>query len=100
MPLPSSWEDVLKTAKKIKSTGKAGYVIQKIDLSHGMVRTEIKSKMSDSHLGHIFNDGPKDKGGMRYCVNGAALKFVPKEEMAAKGYEYLIPYLDAQYSAK
>lgn len=75
-------------------------VNEKIDLSHGMVRTEIKSKMSDSHLGHIFNDGPKDKGGMRYCVNGAALKFVPKEEMAAKGYEYLIPYLDAQYSAK
>ncbi len=63
---------------------------KRIDKSHGMNRTEVRSTYGDSHLGHIFSDGPKEKGGQRYCINGAALRFVPKEEMAKEGYaEYL-----------
>ena len=60
------------------------------DKSLFTTRTEVRSKVADSHLGHVFSDGPQDKGGMRYCMNGAALLFIPKEELEAKGYgEYL-----------
>lgn len=61
------------------------------DLSHGMIRTEVKSKNANSHLGHVFPDGPKEKGGLRYCINGASLRFIPKKKLKEEGYE---KYLD------
>lgn len=60
------------------------------DLSHGMVRTEVRSEFADSHLGHVFLDGPNEAGGLRYCINGASLRFIPKDKMEEEGYvEYL-----------
>lgn len=62
----------------------------KLDLDLGMPRTEVRSKSGNSHLGHVFDDGPKDKGGKRFCINSASLKFIPLDEMEKKGYgEYL-----------
>ena len=56
------------------------------DMAHGMVRTEVRSAHGDSHLGHVFEDGPEDRGGLRYCINSASLRFVHRDEMEAKGY--------------
>lgn len=66
------------------------FLKEKKDTTLFMQRTEVKSRIGDSHLGHVFDDGPKDKGGNRYCINGAALKFIPKKDMKKEGYgEYL-----------
>jgi peptide-methionine (R)-S-oxide reductase len=56
------------------------------DLSHGMIRVEVRSTHGDSHLGHVFPDGPRDRGGLRYCINSASLRFIHRDDMEAEGY--------------
>ncbi|OOG61839.1 peptide-methionine (R)-S-oxide reductase [Sinorhizobium sp. A49] len=65
------------------------------DRSHGVMRTEVRSKHGDSHLGHVFPDGPRDRGGLRYCINSAALRFIPREEMEMEGYGAFINQVEA-----
>lgn len=62
------------------------HVSEHRDVSHGMIRTEVRSMHGDSHLGHVFPDGPRDRGGLRYCINSASLRFIPKDRMEAEGY--------------
>jgi methionine-R-sulfoxide reductase len=61
-------------------------VIEKTDTSHGMIRTEVRSSLGDSHLGHVFPDGPLEEGGLRYCINSASLRFIPFDELESEGY--------------
>ncbi|MCO6439598.1 MAG: peptide-methionine (R)-S-oxide reductase MsrB [Nitrococcus mobilis] len=64
----------------------ADNVIENRDASHGMLRTEVRSRHGDSHLGHVFPDGPREYGGMRYCINSAALRFIHRDELDSAGY--------------
>ncbi len=67
-----------------------GEIVRRTDFKIGYPRTEVRAKTGDSHLGHVFEDGPTDKGGLRYCINSASLRFVPKDKLAEEGYgEYL-----------
>jgi peptide-methionine (R)-S-oxide reductase len=73
------------------------YVEELRDVTHGMIRVEVRPKHGDSHLGHVFTDGPRDRGGLRYCINSASLRFVPRDEMEAQGYgEYINQVEDVQ----
>lgn len=75
------WPSFSKPIQKVKT---------KLDMSHGMFRTEVRSLDTDSHLGHVFTDGPKALGGLRYCINSAALRFIPKSKLKEEGYEAFI----------
>ena len=67
------------------------------DTTHGMIRTEVRSAHADSHLGHVFPDGPRDRGGLRYCINSASLRFIHRDDMEAEGYgAYLNQVEDVQ----
>ena len=71
-------------------------VVEKNDGTLGMVRVEVRSKKSDAHLGHLFDDGPRDKGGMRYCMNSASMRFIPVEKLKEEGYERFLPLFEGK----
>ena len=64
----------------------ADNVVENRDTSHGMIRTEVRSGSGDSHLGHVFQDGPREAGGLRYCINSASLRFIPVDQLESEGY--------------
>lgn len=76
------------------------HIIEKEDHSYGMKRVEVRSSKADSHLGHVFNDGPKSLGGLRYCINSAALRFIPKEDLESAGYGQYLPLFTEQNLAE
>lgn len=71
-------------------------IIELVDKSFGMTRTEVRTELSDIHLGHVFNDGPKERGGLRYCINSASIQFIPYDKLEALGYGEYVKLLDAQ----
>lgn len=71
------------------------HVVEKVDDGHGMRRVEVRSRDGDSHLGHVFPDGPQDSTGMRFCINSAALRFIPQESMEEEGYGHLLHLFDS-----
>ena len=73
-------------------------IVENVDMDHGMTRTEVRSSNGDSHLGHVFPDGPRDEGGLRYCINSASLRFVPLEEMEAEIIRFAISHYRGQMS--
>jgi peptide-methionine (R)-S-oxide reductase len=76
-------------------------ISEKSDHSHFMVRTEVRSRHGDSHLGHVFTDGPRSEGGLRYCINSAALRFIHRDDLEAQGYgDYLNLFETAKNSAE
>lgn len=70
------------------------HVIEHRDITRGMVRTEVRSTHGDSHLGHVFNDGPRDAGGLRYCINSASLRFIPVDALQQEGYDAYLPLFE------
>jgi methionine-R-sulfoxide reductase len=83
----SGWPSFTKPIEKDK-------VAEKSDRTLGMERNEVRGSKSDSHLGHVFDDGPSDKGGMRYCINSAALRFIPVEKLKEEGYGQYLPLFE------
>jgi peptide-methionine (R)-S-oxide reductase len=73
--------------RPIREPNGSDNVIEKRDLSHLMIRTEVRSAHGDSHLGHVFNDGPRSEGGLRYCINSASLRFIHLDDLEAEGYD-------------
>jgi peptide-methionine (R)-S-oxide reductase len=71
-------------------------VVENTDTSHGMSRTEVRSSHGDSHLGHVFPDGPREEGGLRYCINSASLRFIPLDELESEGYGAYRKLFDTQ----
>ena len=71
-------------------------VVEKTDTGHGMLRTEVRSSHGDSHLGHVFHDGPPEQGGLRYCINSASLRFIPLDQLESEGYGDYRKLFDAQ----
>jgi peptide-methionine (R)-S-oxide reductase len=71
---------------ELHQTLESDHVEEFSDRTHGMARTEVRSAHGDSHLGHVFDDGPSDKGGLRYCINSASLRFIPLDELESEGY--------------
>ena len=105
--LPGIYVDIVSGEPLFSSTNKfnsecgwpafsrpIGNISEHVDHSHSMHRLEVRSKYADSHLGHVFNDGPKEDGGLRYCINSAALRFVPFSKMEEQGYQDYMKFVE------